>query len=184
MVLICQSWTFDNTKWRWPKYCENHWMQLATSQEVWHWSTTSEFTEASAWWDATEKCNFYPHLAYSQLNKHLQMDRKLKCIQDINCRFLSHFPKTNSDHLWFYWELTKVKLNHMHLGKSFCIQTHHHIVVHMSRSECDDEPSVHWKLNWSAGVEMNIHTVLSALQNQSFTWDQNWTRGTYLKGPK
>ena len=45
-VLICQSSTFDS-QWRWPKYCENHWWRLLcqmqeTSQEVWHWSTTSE----------------------------------------------------------------------------------------------------------------------------------------------
>ena len=110
------------------------------------------------------------------------LDRKLKCIQDINCRFLSHFPKTNSDHLWFYWELTKVKLNHMYLGKSFCIQTHHHIVVHMSRSECDDEPSVHWKLNWSGGWDEYSHCTFRPIK--SIFYMRSKLNKRDLKGPK
>ena len=100
------------------------------------------------------------------------------------------FSKTNSDHLWFYWELTKVKLNHMYLGKSFCIQTHHHIVVHMSRSECDDEPSVHWKLNWSGGWDEYSHCTFrptkslfcrkttrneNELNRPKWTWN-NWNK--------
>ena len=87
------------------------------------------------------------------------------------------FSKTNSDHLWFYWELTKVKLNHMHLGKSFCIQTHHHIVVHMSRSECDDEPSVHWKLNWSGGWDEYSHCTFGPTKSL-------FCRKTTLNGTK